>query len=187
MTFENFKNKYKGFEIEKDSSIQNEPEPSKSDIKIDPFKITGKRALRGKTLQIYWYILTHKHAGVREIQKALDFSSPGTVSYQIKKLLDAGVISKNMKNEKYYVNRELKKGILGFYIRIGYFMIPRFSLYLIFYLLGFVSYLIFVLIYGDNFISNPGSLLLLLFLIFGTAVFIFESIKILKRRPSKLN
>lgn len=91
-----------------------------------------------------------------------------------------------VKNDKYYVNEELKKGMLGFYIRIGYFMIPRFSLYLIFYILGFIGYLFFAVIYGDNFISNPGSMLLLVFLIFGAVVFIFESIKILKRKPTKL-
>ena len=122
-----------------------------------------------------------------EIQKALNFSSPGTVSYQIKKLSNAGIISKDIKNEKYYVNEELKKGMLGFYIRIGFLMIPRFSLYLIINILGFIGYLFFAGTYGDKFITNLGSLLLLIFLIFGTAVFSFESIKIWKRRPTKLN
>ncbi|MFX1502196.1 MAG: winged helix-turn-helix domain-containing protein [Promethearchaeota archaeon] len=177
MTSEETKDKIKGFEIELDTT---------SDIKTTPTKDEREKVLRGRTLQIYWYILTHKYAGVREIQKSLNISSPGTVSYQIKKLLNARIISKNTINEKYYVNEESKKGMLGFYVRIGYFMIPRFSLYLIFYILGFIGYLVLAFIFGDVFISNPGSLLLLIFLIFGTAVFIFESIKILKRRPTKL-
>ncbi|MFW9827610.1 MAG: NosD domain-containing protein, partial [Candidatus Thorarchaeota archaeon] len=158
----------------------------KPEIKIKPLKVNQEKVLHGKTLRVYWYIATHNRAGVREIQKSLNLSSPGTVSYQIEKLLKAGIISKNEKNGKYYVNKELKKGILGFYVRIGFLMIPRFSLYLIINFLGFIGYLIFASLYGDKFITNPGSLLLLFFLIFGTAIFIFESIKIWKTRPSKL-
>ena len=145
-----------------------------------------EKILQGKTLQVYWYILTHHNAAIRKIQKSLNMSSPGTVSYQIKKLMNAGIISKSEKNGKYYVNKELKKGVLGFYIRFGLLIIPRFSLYLIIYILGFIGYIFFVSIYGYNFITNPGSLLLLTFLIFGTIVFIFETIKIWKRRPTKL-
>ncbi|MFW9969836.1 MAG: NosD domain-containing protein [Candidatus Odinarchaeota archaeon] len=157
---------------------------SKSEIKTKPFKINREKVLHGKTLRVYWYILTHNHAGVREIQKSLNLSSPGTVSYQIDKLLKAGIVSKNDKNGKYQVNEELKNGILGFYTHLGFLMIPRFSLYLIVNILGFLGYLVLASIYGDNFISNPGSILLLIFLIFGTTVFIFESIKIWKTRPS---
>ncbi len=131
--------------------------------------------------------MTHKRASVRKIQRSLKFSSPGTVSYQLKKLSNAGIISKDSKTEKYFVNKELKKGLLGFYIRIGFFMIPRFSLYLVVNILGFIGFILFAIIYGDMFITNPGSILLLIFLIFGTAVFIFESIKLWKRNPSKLN
>ena len=48
-----------------------------------------EKLLEGKALQIYWYLLTHPQglAGIREIQKELGFSSPGTVTYQINKLL----------------------------------------------------------------------------------------------------
>lgn len=159
---------------------------SKTEIKTKALKISQEKVLQGKTLRVYWYILTHKRAGVREIQKSLNFSSPGTVSYQIDKLLKAGIISKNHKDGKYYVNEELKKGILGFFTHIGFLMIPRFSLYLIINVLGFIGYLIFASIYGDKFITNPGSLLLIIFLILGTVVFIFESIKVWKTRPSKL-
>ncbi|MFX0075104.1 MAG: hypothetical protein ACFE96_06660 [Candidatus Hermodarchaeota archaeon] len=148
--------------------------------------ISQDKILQGKTLKIYWYILTHNSAGVREIQKSLDISSPGTVSYQIKKLVTAGIITKNEKDGKYYVNEESKKGMLGFYIRIGFMMIPRFSLYLAINILGFVGYIVFAGIHGDQFITHPGSLLLLFLLIFSTAVFIFESIKIWKTRPSNL-
>ncbi len=139
--------------------------------------------LQGKTLQIYWYIFTHDHAGVREIQKALNLSSPGTVSYQITKLLEAGVISKNSEEGKYSLNEEIKTGVLKFFIRIGNRVIPRISLYLIIYVLGFIVYFILAVISGNEFITDPISLFLLIFLILGMAIFILESLKIRKLKP----
>ncbi|MFW9829477.1 MAG: hypothetical protein ACFFBY_13785 [Promethearchaeota archaeon] len=185
MTSEEAESKEEKFEISSESAFRNEIYELKSNIEINPDFNKGK-VLRGKALQIYWYILTHKHAGVREIQKSLNFSSPGTVSYQIKKLSRAGIIKKNEINGKYYPCEESKKGMLGFYIRVGYIMVPRFSLYLIFYILGFIAYLFLASVYGDDFITHPGGFLFLIFLIFGTGVFILESIKLWKRRPTKL-
>jgi len=94
--------------------------------------------------------------------------------------------SKNQKDEKYYINEEVKIGVLGSYTRIGFFMIPRFSLYLIINILGLTGYLIFAIVYGDTFIANPVSLVLLLFLVFWTLICIIESIKLWKIKPTKI-
>ena len=147
-------------------------------------KNNKKKILQGKTLQVYWYILTHHKAGVREIQKALKMVSSGTVAYQLDKLMNAGIISKNEEDGKYYVEENIKKGVLGFYFRLGPFMVPRYSLYLIVNILVAVGYVFLAIIYGDMFITSPGSLLLLVFLIFCTSVFIYESIKIWERKPT---
>ena len=157
---------------------------SDPNIEAENLKPNREKVLQGKTLQVYWYILTHNRAGVREIQKALKMVSSGTVSYQLNKLLKAGIISKNDKDGKYYVKKGEKKGVLGFYFRLGPFMIPRFSLYLVINILGVVGYVFLARIYGDSFISNPASLLFLFFIIFCTVVFIFESIKIWERKPT---
>ncbi len=143
-----------------------------------------EKVLQGKSLQVYWYILTHNCAGVREIQKALKLVSSGTVAYQLNKLMKAGIISKNDKDGKYYVKEDVKKGVLGFYFRLGSFMIPRHSLYLVVNILGVIGYVLFAIIYGDLFITSPGSLLFLFFLIFSTFVYIFESTKIWERKPT---
>ena len=157
---------------------------SDPDIKSNNIKGNREKILQGKTLQVYWYILTHNRAGVREIQKALKMVSPGTVSYQINKLVKAGIISKNDEDGKYFVKEGVKKGVLGFYFRVGPFMIPRFSLYLIINILGVVGYVYLAVMYGDVFITNPASLLFLVFIIFCTSVFIFESKKIWERKPT---
>ncbi|MCK4284906.1 MAG: winged helix-turn-helix transcriptional regulator [Candidatus Lokiarchaeota archaeon] len=154
------------------------------DIKAKNIKDNRGKVLQGKTLQVYWYIMTHHRAGVREIQKALKMVSSGTVAYQLNKLVKAGIISKNDKDGKYYVKEGVRKGVLGFYFRIGPFMIPRYSLYLVINILGVVGYVYLASIYGDMFITNPASLLFLIFIIFCTCVFIFESIKIWQRKPT---
>jgi len=155
------------------------PTKPKREVKIE----IPEDLLQGKTLQIYWYIFTHDHAGVREIQKALNLSSPGTVSYQMAKLLEAGVISKNSEEGKYSLNEEIKTGVLKLFMRIGNRVIPRISLYLIIYLLGFIVYFILAVISGNEFITDPISLFLLIFLILGMAIFILESLKIRKLKP----
>ncbi|MFX1432085.1 MAG: hypothetical protein ACFFCY_18100, partial [Promethearchaeota archaeon] len=60
----------------------------------------------------------------------------------------------------------------------------RYSLYLFVNILGVIGYIFLARIYGDEFIANPASLLFLLFIIFCTSVFIYESIKIWKRKPT---
>ena len=157
---------------------------SDPEVKAEDLKDNHKKVLQGKTLQVYWYILTHHRAGVREIQKALKMVSPGTASYQISKLMKAGIISKNEKDGKYYIKECVKRGVLGFYFRLGPLMIPRYSLYLVVNILGVVGYVLLAWIYGDTFITNPASLLFLFFIIFCTSVFIFESMKIWERKPA---
>lgn len=141
--------------------------------------------LEGKTLQIYWYLLTHPHglAGIREIQSALGFVSSGTVAYQMKKMIEGGIVSKSEQSDKYYIKQEVRSGIFSFYIRIGYRMIPRFSLYLTLFILGMCIYFFFVLTRGDAYITDPSSWVLLFFLLLGIFAFIFESLRIWKLRP----
>jgi DNA-binding transcriptional ArsR family regulator len=157
---------------------------SDPEVKANDLTDNKKKVLQGKALQVYWYILTHHSAGVREIQKALKMVSSGTVAYQLDKLMKAGIISKNDKDGKYYVKEGVKKGVLGFYFRIGPVMVPRYSLYLSVNILGVVVYVFLAGIYGDNLITNPASLLFIIFLIFCTAVFIYESIKVWERKPT---
>ncbi|MFX0211911.1 MAG: hypothetical protein ACFFDT_38405 [Candidatus Hodarchaeota archaeon] len=172
-------------------ALKEEPESKKPLLqrifhKLKIVAKTDERALEGKSLQIYWYLLTHPQglAGIREIQKDLGISSSGTVAYQVNKLLSSGIISKNDESEKYFVKQEIKSGILGFYFRIGYHMIPRFSFYLLTFIIGILVFFLFFLERGDVLLSDPISWILLFFLVFGTGIFIFESLKIWRMKPN---
>ena len=114
---------------------------------IKKVKISGTNVesletlLQGKTLQVYWYILEKGMAGIREIQKELEFSSAGIVSYQIQKLMVAGLVAKDEESEKYIVLEKVTPGIMKFFIQINNILVPRFSVYLIIFLVGHFIYL----------------------------------------------
>ena len=53
-----------------------------------------ERELKGKTLQVYVYMLKKKEpVGIREIQRDLNFSSPSVANYHIEKLVSLSVDS----------------------------------------------------------------------------------------------
>jgi len=87
-------------------------------------------ALKGKTLLVYWYLLqqpTHT-VGVREVQRALGFSSPSIAVHHLEKLQDLGLIQKKGTGE-YVLEEEVKVGILRFFTRMGRFLVPRYLFY----------------------------------------------------------
>ena len=91
--------------------------------------------LQGKTMKIYWFLLTHGESGIREIKRHLKISSPSTVSYHMNKLVDAGLVSKSA-TDKYTVEETAKTGIFGLYVKIGTRMIPRMLFYISFFAIG---------------------------------------------------
>lgn len=86
--------------------------------------------LKGKTLVVYWYLLqqpTHT-VGVREVQRALSFSSPSVALHHLEKLQDLGLIQKKVTGE-YILQEEVKVGILTFFTRVGRYLVPRYLFY----------------------------------------------------------
>lgn len=83
--------------------------------------------LKGTTLKVYRFLLrSNKPVGVREVQRALNLSSPSLAAYHLSRLEDAGLL----KREKgdYMVDKVLLKSM----IRIRRFLIPRYLFYSIF-------------------------------------------------------
>ena len=136
--------------------------------------------LKGKTLQIYWYLLLSGKSGVREIQKELGVSSSSTVHYHLNKLLNAGLVDQDA-SEKYSVIEPVKSGILGLYIKIGRRMIPRMLFYLSFFLVCGIMYTIY-LIFNSNVVQFVDGLFLVLSFS-GILFFSYETYKIWKMKP----
>jgi len=98
--------------------------------------------LKGKTLLVYWYLLessTHS-AGVREVQRALKFSSPSIAVHHLQKLEDLGLVDKKATGQ-YVLEETVKVGILRLFTRIGRFMVPRYLFYSVLFTTMLTSYL----------------------------------------------
>ena len=102
--------------------------------------------LKGKTLQVYWFLLgaSARSAGVREIQRALHFSSPSLALHHLEKLQDLGLVVKKDTGE-YVLKEEVKVGILKLFTRIGRFLVPRYLFYSVWLSTMLFTYL---LLYG---------------------------------------
>jgi predicted DNA-binding transcriptional regulator len=99
-------------------------------------------ALKGKTLIVYWYLLqqpTHT-VGIREVQRALGFSSPSIAVHHLEKLQDLGLIQKKVTGE-YVLQEEVKVGILRFFTRIGRYLVPRYLFYSVLFSTMLTAYL----------------------------------------------
>lgn len=92
--------------------------------------------LRGKTLRVYRYVLKKgKPVGVREVQRALKFSSPRLAFYHLNKLEETGFLRKTVNG--YMVDRVFLKQS----IRLMGLLVPRYFFYSVFFMTALVMQL----------------------------------------------
>ncbi len=146
---------------------------------IDSEKIASD--LKGNTLRVYWYVLnaSGKIVGVREVQRALGFSSPTLALYHLDKLRELGLVAKD--SGEYRLVKEVKVDILKQFVKVGRIFVPRFAAYAAFFTV--------LLVYYISFLASQGaldSLVAFIGLIFGGAgavIFWFEAMKTWRQRP----
>lgn len=131
--------------------------------------------LRGKTLQVYLYLLRNGSAvGVREVQKELGFSSPSVAFHHLDKLINLGILEKDQ-YERYVLVKKVDTGILSAFVNIGRITLPRLGFYAAFFSTIAAAYLLF----------DAG--LLDLYAVIGTvggaAVFWYETWRVWRRKP----
>ena len=98
--------------------------------------------LRGKTLQVYLYLLRHgKAVGVREIQKELGFSSPSVAFHHLDKLINLGIIERD-EYERYVLVKKVDTGILHSFVNVAGLTLPRLGFYAAFFTTIALAYLI---------------------------------------------
>jgi predicted DNA-binding transcriptional regulator len=132
-------------------------------------------ALRGKTLAVYLYLLKHGRAvGVREVQKALGFSSPSVAFHHLDKLVELAVVEKDQ-YERYVLAKKVDTGILGSFVSIGGLTLPRLGFYAAFFTTIAAAYMS----------VNRGSLDLyaLIGTLGGASVFWYEAWRVWRRKP----
>jgi DNA-binding transcriptional ArsR family regulator len=87
----------------------------------------SKEVLKGTTLEVYRFLLkSSKPVGIRELQRALNLSSPSVANYHLSKLEDAGLLKKEQGNYT------VAKYLLENNVKIRRFLVPRYLFYAMF-------------------------------------------------------
>ncbi|MDH5483428.1 MAG: hypothetical protein OEY22_11230 [Candidatus Bathyarchaeota archaeon] len=135
--------------------------------------------LKGKTLLVYWYLLQQPShmVGVREVQRALGFSSPSIAAHHLEKLQNLRLVQKKGTGE-YVLEEEVKVGILRFFTRMGHFLVPRYLFYSILFSTMVTAYfmLLLVLQITPNFYA-------VMFGLIAVAIFWIETIRLWRTKP----
>jgi hypothetical protein len=134
--------------------------------------------LTGKTLRVYWWLLRNPgpHSG-RAVQRALGLSSPSLSVYHIEKLKQIGLVDTNPDGEHQAI-REVRVGVLEFFIGRGRFYLPRYVFYSMFYTI-ILAMLPFIL----PFQLSPIFILCYILLLFGVSSSWFEALRMWRQAP----
>ncbi len=132
--------------------------------------------LKGKTAQVYMFLIKHTGMpiGVREVQRALGFSSPSIAHYHLEKLVSMGLVRRTERGE-YEVVEVVKVGMLKNFVRIGRLLMPRYVFYSV---LLTTMLFIYVLLYPQNFSSH--NIIALTFGIVSCLILWYETFRVWK-------
>jgi hypothetical protein len=88
-----------------------------------------ERKLQGRTLKVYVYLMKKKGpSGIREIQRDLGLSSPSVAEYQVYKLAQLGLVSRDSYG-RVVLARRIRVKALDSYVNFGRFAVPRLVFY----------------------------------------------------------
>lgn len=100
-----------------------------------------ERRLTGRSAEVYYYLLTRQSpVGVRELQRAMGFSSPSGVAHHLEKLVESGLVERTEEG-KYAVKRTVEVGSLRNFFLVRGRVVPRQVFYLVFFSFWLVEYL----------------------------------------------
>jgi len=98
--------------------------------------------LRGKAWKVYWLLLKNgRPMSVREVQRALHFSSPSVANHHLERLCELGLVQKQDIGGHYSLVSEVKIGVLRHFVKLGKVLFPRYFFYAIFSTTFYIAYL----------------------------------------------
>jgi len=103
-------------------------------------------ALRGKNWDVYWLLLKNGHPmSVRQVQKALRFSSPSVAQHHLERLRDLGLVQKQDVGGTYLLATEVKIGVLRHFVKLGRLLFPRYFFYAVFSTTAYFTYILLLM------------------------------------------
>jgi predicted DNA-binding transcriptional regulator len=136
-------------------------------------------ALRGKAWKVYWLLLKNGHPmSVREVQRALHFSSPSVANHHLERLCELGLVQKQDIGGHYSLVSEVKIGVLRHFVKLGKLLFPRYFFYAIFSTTFYIAYLTTLMqsLTRENlFITIFGAVV--------SAIFWYEALRVWRLKP----
>ena len=115
-----------------------------------PIEMAIEPELRGNTLRVYWYMLTsNESVGVREVQRALNMSSPSVASHHLTKLVSLDLVEQ-LSDNSYKVKQIVKVGVLQNFIGFRGRFLPRYAFVAMFFTSYTLAYLVLSFIAPPN-------------------------------------
>jgi predicted DNA-binding transcriptional regulator len=135
--------------------------------------------LRGKAWKVYWLLLKNgRPMSVREVERALRFSSPSVANHHLEQLRQLGLVQRQKIGGNYTLVSEVKIGVLRHFVKLGRLMFPRYFFYAIFSSIFYIAYLT-ILLHGitreNLFIISFGAIV--------TFIFWYEAIRFWRLKP----
>jgi predicted DNA-binding transcriptional regulator len=135
--------------------------------------------LKGNTLRVYVYVVTHKQCGVREIQRALHLSSSSLAQYHLSKLVDLGLL-RSTETGEYFLTDEVRVDVLKDFLKLGAVVVPRFVFYAVFFSI-LTAFLGVVVFRTPHYVTIE--ILFEALLVFASALFWYEALRAWIRGP----
>ncbi|MCL6579030.1 MAG: ArsR family transcriptional regulator [Candidatus Bathyarchaeota archaeon] len=136
-------------------------------------------ALRGKAWKVYWLLLkSGRPLSVREVQKALHFSSPSVAQHHLEQLRELGLVEKQNVGGHYFLVNEVKIGVLRHFVKLGKLLFPRYFFYAVFSTVFYALFLLFLVqgVTRENlFIITFGAIV--------SVIFWYEAARVWSSRP----
>jgi hypothetical protein len=135
------------------------------------------RELKGNTLRVYLLLLSKGPCELRDVQRALGFSTPSLASYHLNKLIEAGYANQNSAGQ-YCSTKDVSGEILEGFTRVGGVLVPQLTFFSILFT-ALIAY------FGLMSLSNPGYVRLLVAASVAlVAVMWYETVRVWRRLAS---
>ncbi|MCK4474331.1 hypothetical protein KAU30_00705 [Candidatus Bathyarchaeota archaeon] len=136
-------------------------------------------ALRGKAWKVYWLLLKNGcPMSVREVQRALHFSSPSVAHHHLERLCELGLVQKQDIGGHYSLVSEVKIGVLRHFVKLGKLLFPRYFFYAVFSTVFYMAYLTMLM---QNFTRE--NLFIIIFGAIVSAIFWYEAVRVWRLKP----
>jgi len=135
--------------------------------------------LRGKAWRVYWFLLKNgRPVSVREVQRALHYSSPSVAQHHLEQLRQLGLVAKQNVGGDYALVGEVKIGVLRHFVKLGRLLFPRYFFYAVFSTAFYVAFLAFLMRSWTR-----ENIFIVLFGAAVSAVFWYEAVRVWRLRP----